>query len=155
MRTLKWDPLFDLNGETSIEVAWISFPTFPSNFFGKETVFSLAAAIEKPLQVDIATQKKIRPSCARVKVEVDLLGDFSKRINIGIRMKNGEVKEKCINIKNDYVPKYCKSCKLQGHKNKNAMFYILSYIQRKSGMMTKNKDLWRNKEKIKTEKKGK
>ncbi|WMV09222.1 hypothetical protein MTR67_002607, partial [Solanum verrucosum] len=82
MRTLKWDPLFNLEEETSIAIAWISFPSLPPNFFGKEAIFSLAAAVEKLLQVDMATQNKMRPSCARVKVEVDLMGDFPKRINM-------------------------------------------------------------------------
>ncbi|KAF3639083.1 hypothetical protein FXO37_24110 [Capsicum annuum] len=70
MRTLKWDPLFDPEEETSIAIAWISLPALPPIFFGIETIFSLAVAVGKPLQVDMATTNKTRPSCARVKVEV-------------------------------------------------------------------------------------
>ncbi|KAG5616076.1 hypothetical protein H5410_015900 [Solanum commersonii] len=66
MRTLKWDLLFDPQEETTTTIAWISFPTLPPNFFGKDAIFSLAAA------VDMATQNKTRPNCVRVKVEVDL-----------------------------------------------------------------------------------
>ncbi|KAG5577076.1 hypothetical protein H5410_057210 [Solanum commersonii] len=73
--------------ETSIAIAWISFPSLPPNFYGKEAIFSLTAVVGKPLQVDMATRNKTRPSCARVKVEVDLLGEFPRRINIGMRMK--------------------------------------------------------------------
>lgn len=73
MRTLKWDPLFNPKAETTIVVAWISLSSLPPNFFGKETIFSIAAAVGKLLQVDMATTNKTRPSCARVKVEVDLL----------------------------------------------------------------------------------
>jgi len=115
MRTLKWDPLFNSEEETSTSIAWISFPSLPPNFFGKEAVFSLAAAVGKPLQVDMATKNQTRPSCARVKVEVDLLREFPKRIKIGMRMQNKEVVEKWINIKYDYVPKYCQTCMIQGH----------------------------------------
>ncbi|KAH0717258.1 hypothetical protein KY285_013289 [Solanum tuberosum] len=50
-----------------------------------------------------------------VKVEVDLLGEFPNRINIGVRKQSGEVVEKWIRIKYDYVPKYCVTCRLQGH----------------------------------------
>lgn len=64
------------------------------------------------------TSNKIIPSCARVKVEVDLLGHFSKRVNIGIKKKIGEIVAKWITIKHDYLPKYCKNCKLQGHNEK-------------------------------------
>ncbi|KAG5570617.1 hypothetical protein H5410_060383 [Solanum commersonii] len=115
MRTLKWDPMFNPEEETSTAIAWISFPSLPPNFFGEEAVFSLAAAVGKPLQVDMATKNQTRPSCARVKVEVDLLGEFSKRIKIGIRKGNNEVVEKWIRIKYDYVPRYCTTCKIQGH----------------------------------------
>ncbi|KAG5609471.1 hypothetical protein H5410_020752 [Solanum commersonii] len=62
----------------------------------KEAIFSLVAAVGKPLQVDMATINKTRPSCARVKVEVDLLGEFLKRINVGVRKKSGEIMEKWI-----------------------------------------------------------
>lgn len=69
VRTLKWDPSFDPNEKTSTVVEWISFPPLPPSFFCEETVFSFAAAVGKPLQVDLATKNKTRPSCARVKVK--------------------------------------------------------------------------------------
>ncbi|KAH0743368.1 hypothetical protein KY290_031361 [Solanum tuberosum] len=49
MRTLKWEPMFDPEEETSTAMAWISFPSLPPNFFVKEAVFSLAVAVGKPL----------------------------------------------------------------------------------------------------------
>ncbi|KAH0651620.1 hypothetical protein KY290_032943 [Solanum tuberosum] len=115
MRTLKWDPLFNPEEETTTAIAWISFPSLPPNFFGEEAVFSLAAAVGKPLQVDLATKNKTRPSCARVKVEVNLLKEFPKRIKIGMRRNNEELMEKWIKINYDYVPKYCQTCMIQGH----------------------------------------
>ncbi|KAH0773716.1 hypothetical protein KY290_010853 [Solanum tuberosum] len=42
---------------------------------------------------------------------------------MGVRKKTGEVVEKWVAIKYDYVPKYCKTCKLQGH-NENECFII-------------------------------
>lgn len=108
--------MFKPEEETTIAIAWISFSSLPPNFFGKEILFLLVAAIGKPLQIDMATKKKTRPSCARVKVEVDLLGQFPKQINIGVRKKStGEIKEKWIDIRYDYMSKYCNNCKLQGH----------------------------------------
>ncbi|WMV51940.1 hypothetical protein MTR67_045325 [Solanum verrucosum] len=99
MRTFKWDPMFDPKKETTMAVAWISFPSLPPNFFCEEAIFSLAAAVGKPLQVDVATKNKTRPSCTRVKVEVDLLGEFPKRIKIGIKQEDGAVLEKWTPIK--------------------------------------------------------
>ncbi|KAH0689108.1 hypothetical protein KY289_016466 [Solanum tuberosum] len=116
MRTLKWDPMFDPEEETSTAIAWISFPALPPIFFVKEAVFSLADAVGKPLQVDLATKNQTRPSCT-VKVEVDLLSEFPKRINVGVRKQSGEIIEKWIRIKYDYVPKYCMNCRIQGHND--------------------------------------
>lgn len=118
MRILKWDPLFDPKEETSIAIAWISLPALPPNFFGKETIFCLAAAVVKPLQVDMATNNKKRCSCARAKVEVDLLIELPKHVNVGIKKKSGEIVAKWIMRKYDYLPKYCKNYKLQGHNEK-------------------------------------
>ncbi|WMV54519.1 hypothetical protein MTR67_047904 [Solanum verrucosum] len=58
MRTLKWDPLFDPEEETTTAIAWISFPSLPPNFFGKETIFSMAAVVGRPLQVDLGHNEK-------------------------------------------------------------------------------------------------
>ncbi|WMV59749.1 hypothetical protein MTR67_053134 [Solanum verrucosum] len=90
---------FSYDEETTIAIAWISFPALSPNFFGTKTIFSMAAAVGKPLQVDMATKNKTRPSCARVKVEVDLLGEFSKRINVGMKKKSREVFERWVTIK--------------------------------------------------------
>lgn len=57
-------------------------------------VFSLAAAVGKPLQVDMATINQTWTSCVRVKVEMDLLTKFPKRINIGLRKQTWEISEK-------------------------------------------------------------
>ncbi|KAG5605619.1 hypothetical protein H5410_027111 [Solanum commersonii] len=104
MRTFKWEPMFNPEEETTTAADFI--PSLPPNFF---------SAVGKPLQVDMATKNKTRPSCARVKVEVDLLGDFPKRIKIVIKNEDGEVQDKWIQIKYDYLPKYCTTCSIQGH----------------------------------------
>lgn len=58
MRTLKWDLMFNPDEETSLAIVWISFPSLPPNSFGEDTIFSLAAAVGKPLHVDLV--KKIK-----------------------------------------------------------------------------------------------
>lgn len=107
--------MFNTSKETSIAIAWISFPSLPPNFFCEEAMFSLASAVGKPLQVVMATKNKTRPSCARVKVEVDLLGEFSKRIKIGIKQDGEEVPEKWVQIKYDYLLRYYQIYLIQGH----------------------------------------
>uniref|UniRef100_M1CMH9 DNA/RNA binding protein n=1 Tax=Solanum tuberosum TaxID=4113 RepID=M1CMH9_SOLTU len=118
MRTLIYDSRFKVDEETSMAMAWISFPNLLPTFFVKECLFSLAAAVGKPIQIDQATINKSRPSCARVKVIVDLRKDFPKVIKMNIENEaTGEVRSNMVAIRYDYVPKYCFDCNMQGHSN--------------------------------------
>lgn len=85
MRPLIYDAKFNAEEETTQAMAWISFPKLRPTFFVKESIFSLASAVGKPLRLDVATINKIRPSCARVKVQVDLLADLPKVIELEVR----------------------------------------------------------------------
>ncbi|OIT05237.1 hypothetical protein A4A49_65155, partial [Nicotiana attenuata] len=70
----------------------------------------------RPLHVDLATQNGTRPSCAKVKVEVNLLATLPQRIKIIEEAdETGPEESKWIKIRYDYMPKYCKTCKKQGH----------------------------------------
>uniref|UniRef100_A0A1S3Y8I6 DUF4283 domain-containing protein n=1 Tax=Nicotiana tabacum TaxID=4097 RepID=A0A1S3Y8I6_TOBAC len=117
MRCTKWNPWWKVDEETPIAIAWISFQDLPPNFFGREFVFSLARAVGRPLHVDLATQNGTRSSCAKVKVEVNLMANLPQRIKIVEEEdETGPEEFKWIKIRYDYMPKYCKSCKKQGHK---------------------------------------
>ncbi|XP_059289878.1 uncharacterized protein LOC132043402 [Lycium ferocissimum] len=116
MRPLIWDPWFMPERETSIAVAWISFLELPPNFFARKAVFSMTSTIGKPLSVDLATTNRTRPSCVKVKVQLDLLSKHRTRINVAeVNEETGQSKSKWIKLNYDYLPKYCKHCKLQGH----------------------------------------
>ncbi|XP_060210672.1 uncharacterized protein LOC132637630 [Lycium barbarum] len=121
MRTLKWDPWFTPEEETSIAIAWISFPNLAPNYYGESQLFSMASAVGRPLTLDLATKNKTRPSCARVKVEVDLLKDHPKRVAIKAVASTGETRTKWVNIQYDFLPKYCKTCCLQGHNEEGCL----------------------------------
>ncbi|KAF3653375.1 putative phospholipid hydroperoxide glutathione peroxidase [Capsicum annuum] len=70
----------------------------------------------KPLTVDMATRNQTRPSCARVKVEVNLVAKLSHRVKINEENDTtGEIKSKWTQIQYDYMPKYCKECCQQGY----------------------------------------
>ncbi|XP_070031034.1 uncharacterized protein LOC142173379 [Nicotiana tabacum] len=97
-------------------MAWISFPGLLPTFFVKETLFSLATAVGRPVCLDSATTNKTRPSCARVKVLVDLLAELPKKVRLDIDDEvSGGVQTEWVRIQHDMLPKYCKDCKLQGH----------------------------------------
>jgi len=65
---LKWDPLFEPDVETIIEVAWISLQDLPPNFIARETIFSIKSVVGKLLTIDSKTKNQTRSSCARVKI---------------------------------------------------------------------------------------
>jgi len=63
----------------------------------------MAKAVGKPLHVDMATIRKSRPSSVKVKVEVDLLKEFPKWINVGIKKTSSrEIISTWIKILYDY-----------------------------------------------------
>ncbi|XP_059295427.1 uncharacterized protein LOC132048755 [Lycium ferocissimum] len=81
----------------------------------------------------MATRNQTRSSCARVKVEVDLLKKFPKRVNIGMKKKSGEIVDKWLQINYDYVPKYCQKSRIisKGRRGKEVV---------KEGTSNNNKD---------------
>ncbi|KAH0644843.1 hypothetical protein KY284_032727 [Solanum tuberosum] len=118
MRPLIYDAKFKVDEETTQAMAWISFPDLKPTYFVKEALFSLATAVGKPLQLDMATINKTRPSCARVKVQVDILGEFPKFVEMEIiNEATKESRLENVRIQYDMLPKYCKQCKVQGHED--------------------------------------
>lgn len=102
MQTLKWDPWFEPNVETKIDVTWISMPDLPPNFFGKATIFFIASVVGKPLTIDMTTRNQTRPSCAKVKMGVNLIAKLLQRVRINKEVDvTGEVKSKWIQIQYD------------------------------------------------------
>lgn len=58
MRTLKWDPWFELEVEITIAIVWISHPKLPLNFFANDPILSISSGVRNPLSVDLATKNK-------------------------------------------------------------------------------------------------
>lgn len=107
---------FKIEEETSKAMAWISFPNLLPTYYVKEALFSLASAVGKHIHLEMATINKTRPTCAKVKVLVDLLSELSRTARMDIvNEETGEVRIETVNIKYEYLPKYCSECKLQGH----------------------------------------
>ncbi|KAH0666513.1 hypothetical protein KY285_027719 [Solanum tuberosum] len=116
MRPVIYDAKFNAEEETTQAMAWISFPELRPTFFVEESIFSLASTVGKPLRLDVATINKTRPSCARVKVQVNLLADLPKVIELEVRNEDTKTSRvEKVKIQYDFLPKYCQTCKLQGH----------------------------------------
>ena len=76
----------------------------------KETLFYVASAIGKPLQIDQATVSLAHPSVARVLVEYDVTQPPLPRIQIGV----GDF-EFWQSVIFEKIPLYYASCKHLGH----------------------------------------
>lgn len=86
--------IYDLNFRVDRETthAWDGsrsnlFPTY----FIKESLFILSFAVGKSLHFDMDTINKIRPSCTRVKVQIDLPSNFEWSVRMEIKDENTRV----------------------------------------------------------------
>ncbi|KAH0639497.1 hypothetical protein KY285_036083 [Solanum tuberosum] len=84
MRPLIYDVAFKIEEETTYAMDWISFLDFKPTFFVNKSICSLASAVRKPLQLDMVMINKTRPICARVKVQVDLLANLPKVVELEV-----------------------------------------------------------------------
>ncbi|KAL2454648.1 Uncharacterized protein Adt_47852 [Abeliophyllum distichum] len=80
MRVLKWTCDFHPDAETPIAPVWISFPLLPVHLRAKEFLYALSKLVGIPLRIDEATADLLRPSEARVCVEVNLEHKLPKRV---------------------------------------------------------------------------
>lgn len=110
---LIYDANLNLEEETTQALAWISFPDFLPTFFSKESLFSLASVVGKPLYLDGATINKSRPSCTIVKVQIGLLAERHDFVMMEIANEiTKEAKSVKVKIKYGMFPSYCKRCRL-------------------------------------------
>lgn len=84
IRTTIYDAKANIYEETTQAMAWILFFNINPTFFMKESTFSLASTIGKPILLYLTTVNKTRPKCARVKVQEDLLVELPKCMEIEI-----------------------------------------------------------------------
>lgn len=93
MRPLIYDSRFKLNEETPLAMVWILFPKLLPSFFVKECLFTLASAVRKALQMDMATINKTMPCCDIIKVLFDLLAKHLRRSVWTLLMRRLESQE--------------------------------------------------------------
>src|SRR5436305_11319962 len=72
MRTFRWTPDFDPKVEAAVVAIWCRLPGLPVHLYHRDTLFTIASAIGKPLQVYVPTAHQMRLAYARVCVEIDL-----------------------------------------------------------------------------------
>ncbi|KAL0430588.1 UNVERIFIED_CONTAM: hypothetical protein Sradi_0684800 [Sesamum radiatum] len=73
MRVFKWTPTFNPREESPIISVWVRLPELPIQFFDKDALFSIGRLLGIPLRTDVSMATLIRPSVARVCIEINLL----------------------------------------------------------------------------------
>ncbi|KAL0455846.1 UNVERIFIED_CONTAM: hypothetical protein Slati_0923800 [Sesamum latifolium] len=109
MRVFKWTPTFNPKEESPIVPVWVRLPELPIQFFEREVLFSIAQ-LGTPLRTDVSTATLVRPSVARVCVEVNLLEPL--QIEVGLSFETEVVIQPVVY---ERLPKYCGVCKHLGH----------------------------------------
>ncbi|PIN11890.1 hypothetical protein CDL12_15503 [Handroanthus impetiginosus] len=110
MRLFKWTPTFNPREESSLIPVWINLPNLPIQFFNKNALFSISSMIGTPLRIDEATAALTRPSNARVCIEIDLMQQLEREIDI--RFNDALWIQR---VEYERLPKYCMQCKHLGH----------------------------------------
>ncbi|KAL2491445.1 Uncharacterized protein Adt_27073 [Abeliophyllum distichum] len=111
MRVLKWTCDFHPDVETSIAPVWISFPLLPVHLRAKEFLYALSKLVGIPLRIDEATADLLRPSEARVCVEVNLKHKLPERVWI----ERGESRSFWQPVVYEQLPHFCAKCRHMGH----------------------------------------
>lgn len=116
MIPLIYNAKFNTKEKTTHAMAWISFPDLKPTHFVKEYLFLLAFTVDKPIHIDMATVSKTRPSCARVKMHMDIMDDLPKYVEMEI-MNSITEEARVEKVKNqyDFLLKYYTRCTLQAH----------------------------------------
>lgn len=119
MKPLIFNVRFGVDEETSNTITWVFSPNILPTYFVRESLFSLALAIGKPLHLETATLHKTWPNYVRVKVQINLATELPKFVRIVIVDEDkGENYTINMRIQYDSQPKYWKVRKLQGHNEK-------------------------------------
>ncbi|KAL2453409.1 Uncharacterized protein Adt_49091 [Abeliophyllum distichum] len=111
MRVLKWTCDFHPDAETPIAPVWISFPLLPIHLRAKEFLYALSKLVGIPLRIDEATADLLRPSEARVCVEVNLEHKLPERVWI----ERGESRSFWQPVVYEQLPHFCAKCRHMGH----------------------------------------
>lgn len=114
MRVTKWTVDFDPSSDAPIVPVWVALPGLPVHFHQQEALFEIVRAIGLPIKLDIATSQGLRPSVARVCVELDVSQDLPQKLYL-------QAKGRLIlqNIVYEDLPLFCKDCRRLGHASGN------------------------------------
>lgn len=116
MRVFKWTLAFNPRIETPLASVWVSLPALSHFLFAKSSLFAIAQCIGNILMFVKVTTEFIRPSRARICIEMDV----SKSLPSQIRVDLPEGQSFWQPVDCEAPPAYCIHCFHQGHSRRTA-----------------------------------
>ncbi|KAL0926292.1 hypothetical protein M5K25_002509 [Dendrobium thyrsiflorum] len=112
MKLVKWSPLLDIDIDSPSIPIWASFPNLRLHLFTPHILFGLGSLFGRPLRTDNATSNGLRPSVARVLVELDVTKKYSEFVWVDSETLGFHQR-----VELEEFPTYCDHCKVLGHSN--------------------------------------
>lgn len=104
-----------MHSESSLVPVWVNLPALPIHYFDKHSLFSILSPVGRPLFLDSATAAGIRPSVARVCVEIDVAKLLVPRVWVAVEGESGFWQR----IETENLPPYCSFCSRLGHSHEH------------------------------------
>ncbi|XP_019224832.1 PREDICTED: uncharacterized protein LOC109206467 [Nicotiana attenuata] len=136
----KWSPDFKPEEDLPIAPVWVLLPGLPFHMHTWQYVKQVVGVVGTPLEMDLATRGRTRPSVAKVRVEIDLLKPQPDSVYVGQVYENAPQKGFVQKLEYDGIPKCCKYCRKLGHNLLNCRA-----IERKKAAEDKEAEIRRNK----------
>ncbi|XP_060175283.1 uncharacterized protein LOC132606002 [Lycium barbarum] len=94
---------------------WVLLPALPFHLHAWHYLKQIVSNVGTPLELDMATKNRNRPSMAKIRVKIDLLKPQPDQVWFGIEKENSHLKGFYQKLEYEGIPKYCRHCRKLGH----------------------------------------
>ncbi|OIT40106.1 hypothetical protein A4A49_19696, partial [Nicotiana attenuata] len=138
----RWSPDFKPEEDLPVAPVWVLLPGLPYYMHTWHYVKQVVSVVGTPLEMDLATRGKTRPSMAKVRIEIDLLKQQPNAVYVEQVFDNAPQKGFIQKLEYEGVTKYCKHCRKLGYNMMNCRV-----LERKREMERKEQQEKQNKNK--------
>ncbi|OIT24755.1 hypothetical protein A4A49_28383 [Nicotiana attenuata] len=113
----KWFSFIQTGCRLVIHSVWITLPNLQWHYYEWGALCRILGPVGIPLIMDKATMSKIRPTTAKVRVEINLAKPIVQEVLL--EFINGEGSKEMVVQKIEYesIPAFCTHCKMRGHSD--------------------------------------
>ncbi|PKA63450.1 hypothetical protein AXF42_Ash005345 [Apostasia shenzhenica] len=134
MKLSKWYPGFRVEKESFIFPVWINFPRIPVEFRGE--AMNWASIYGKPIKLDEATSKFLKPCFAQVLVKMDVNKKHKEGFLVDVDGKDKFFQKVMI----ENMPTYCNHCFKLGHNAESCFLKNPLLRKEKNSGLSEKKD---------------